>query len=458
MDLNRPTFTMWDAMRPEQSAERVSAVIRTVLPHVEELRQLTREYRPWRKFKLVATEAGLPPEDAWAFVKHTCVTQARFLDYLQQADGRPFVLVEVPHLQEALHRIDRGLGGGGPAVLDDDQGALGGEDQRKRLRIKSLMDEAAESSLIEGASGTRKQATSLLRSGREPKSKGERMIVNNYVAMQRIKEWLGQPLSVEMLLELQTILTEGTLEDPGEAGRLREPGEPVHVIDERDGSTIYTPPGAAGLRVRLRQVCLFANQSHQGGDFLHPIIKASILHFLIGYEHPFCDGNGRTARAVFYWYALRHGYSIFEFMPISDRIRAGFARYPQAYLDTENEGGDLTHFVLYKLNIIQQSLDRLVEHLDKEQAKVVRAQSIVRASASLNLRQKLIIEHALRSPTTVYTVKSHQRSNGITDPTARADLEGLVKARFFFKTMRGKEAQYHPQPDLHARVFKKKAR
>ncbi|WP_366511954.1 Fic family protein [Maribacter sp.] len=43
-------------------------------------------------------------------------------------------------------------------------------------------------------------------------------------------------------------------------------------------------------------------------NFIHPIVKASILHFLIGYIHPFVDGNGRTARAIFYWYLLKNGY------------------------------------------------------------------------------------------------------------------------------------------------------
>ncbi len=417
-------------------------------------RDLASSYRPWRKFKYVAAELGLDPDEAWKVVKLSQLGQCRYIDSLRQADGRPFALVNAPQLLASLHRIDRGVGGGGPAVIDEEKGLLGDSSVLNRLRIKSLMDEAAESSLIEGASGTRKQATDLLRSGREPSARGERMIVNNFVAMQQIKSWLERRLSPEMLIELQAILTEGTLDDPSEAGRLRRPDEDVRVVDTRDGATTYEPPAAQLLPARLRALCAFANHDHGGADFLHPIVKASILHFMIGYEHPFCDGNGRTARALFYWFALRNGYTIFEFMPISERIRAGFAKYPRAYLDTEQEGGDLTHFVLYKLDIIAQSLDRLVLHLKQEEARVKRAESLLRASKSFNLRQRVLLEHALRHPSQLYTVKSHMNSNGITENTARSDLEKLVKAKCLEKLRShvGKEAAYLAVQGLERRL------
>jgi len=52
----------------------------------------------------------------------------------------------------------------------------------------------------------------------------------------------------------------------------------------------------------------FANDENITTGFIHPVIKAILLHFWIGYLHPFCDGNGRTARALFYWYLLKNDY------------------------------------------------------------------------------------------------------------------------------------------------------
>ena len=57
----------------------------------------------------------------------------------------------------------------------------------------------------------------------------------------------------------------------------------------------------------LNQVCVLAN-TENGEYFLHPIVKAIAIHYLIGYIHPFYDGNGRTARALFYWYLISQGH------------------------------------------------------------------------------------------------------------------------------------------------------
>lgn len=51
------------------------------------------------------------------------------------------------------------------------------------------------------------------------------------------------------------------------------------------------------------------------------------LHFMLGYEHPFVDGNGRVARAMFDWAMLRNGYWLFEFISVSRIIRQAPAKY-----------------------------------------------------------------------------------------------------------------------------------
>ena len=43
----------------------------------------------------------------------------------------------------------------------------------------------------------------------------------------------------------------------------------------------------------------FAFANAQSSPFVHPVVKAMALHFAIGFIHPFVDGNGRTARALF---------------------------------------------------------------------------------------------------------------------------------------------------------------
>lgn len=420
------------------------------------LQELIGGYRPWRKLHRIARERQVDPSDLWAAVKLQRLAGRREIG-VPQGNGKPFSVTLGPDLLEPLHRVDRATGGGGPASLADDRGLISDESHRTRLRIRTLMDEAAESSLIEGAATTRKDAVELLRTARPPKSKGELMVVNNYVAMQSIKASLHRNLSIDMLWELQTTLTSGTLAHPDEAGRFRRPEERIRVEDERTQEVIYVPPPAEGLRERMQRICDFANREHTGSEFLHPIVKASILHFLIGYEHPFVDGNGRTARGVFYWHALRHGYGIFEYIPISERIRKGFARYPQAYVDTELDDGDLTYFILYKLDIIESALDDLANHLRREEERIVQSERLLKLSKDLNLRQRLLLEHALRHPLTSYTVKSHMNSNGITANTARADLMDLARRKLMLKTAHGKELIYMIAPGLAERLARKQA-
>jgi Fic family protein len=429
------------------------------------MRTLMEGHRPWRKVVYAAPDLGVDPKVAWQAIKLRRQALWQALP-VRRREGGLFGICVTPALTRPLYLIDRASGDdllrpkGEPIVASPLRKRLSalfsrGELVPDRLRVETAMGEAAESSIMEGASATRAQAVEMLRTGRPPATKGERMILNNYEAMRLVKRSLDSPLSHEFLLEMQALITETTLDTPNAAGRFRRGDEQVRVVDTRDDSTVFTPPPAEDVVPLLKEVCDFANSPSTAPPFLHPIIKACILHFLIGYVHPFVDGNGRTARAIFYWHALRHGYTIFEYLAISEIIRQGFSRYPQAYIDSETDDGDLTYFVVYHLDVIEQSLSRLAAHLEHEEERISRSERLLRISKDLNLRQRLILEHALRHPTTQYTVKSHTNSNGITVNTARTDLEDLVRRRLMVTSKRAREVIYHVAPGLAARLAKK---
>ena len=424
-------------------------------------------YLAWRKFRYVAAEAGLGVMEAWAIEKQRRLMTRQALGVLRW-EGGEFCLNMTAQMHETLRIVDR-ASGVDPIDGFAEQPTAGVLRKRLRVmfsdgqlterrRIAGAMDEAAESSIMEGAATTRRDAIELLRSGRPPRNVSERMVVNNYLAMQEVKRLLGKPLSFKMLVELQSLLTAGSLESSDEVGRLRLDSDCVRVADSRSGETEFTPPPAEALVPLLRSICAFANAEHVGDRFIHPLVKACVLHFLIGYAHPFCDGNGRTARAVFYWYALRHGYGIFEFLTISELIRQGYSRYPQAYLDCELDDGDVTYFVLYKLDVIQRALQRLEHHIQREEERIASSDRFLKFAKDLNLRQRLLLEHALRKPLTVYTVKSHMNSNGITPVTARADLDDLVRRKFMVTSKRGKEVLYMLAPGFAQKLASKLAK
>jgi Fic family protein len=147
----------------------------------------------------------------------------------------------------------------------------------------------------------------MLRTARKPRDRGERMIANNYRALQFVREEMGDTLDLDALLELHRIVTEGTLDDPSAAGRLQRPGEVrVAMFDrDEDEQPIHVPPPAEELPERMRMLCEFANEDGGDSRFIHPVVRAILLHFWLGYDHPFEDGNGRTARTLFSWLMQR---------------------------------------------------------------------------------------------------------------------------------------------------------
>jgi Fic family protein len=138
-------------------------------------------------------------------------------------------------------------------------------------------------------------------------------------------------MTPEMLFELHRIVTLGTLDDPSAAGRLQRPDEERVKVYGDGEQILHAPPPAEQLTERLARFCDFAN-GDKGGAWTHPVVRAIVLHFWIGYDHYFEDGNGRTARAIFYWAMLRQDYWLTEFLTISTILRKAPTAYAQSFL------------------------------------------------------------------------------------------------------------------------------
>src|SRR5258708_3942640 len=268
------------------------------------------------------------------------LTQAKMLPLVDK-NGRPFTY-SVPDLaQQHLHTIDQSLSG--LITLSEE---VTSPSTRDRYIVSSLIEEAITSSQLEGASTTRQVAKEMLRSGRPPKDKSERMIVNNYLAMQAVGDLRDTPLTPERVLELHRVVTRNTLGSPDAEGRLQTPGEDrveVWIGDQ----IVHFPPKAGELPARLQLMCDFANGS-TGSGFVHPVVRAIILHFWTAYDHPFEDGNGRTARALFYWSMLSSRYWLAEYLTISTILRKAPLQYSRSFLYTESDDNDLTYFLLHQ--------------------------------------------------------------------------------------------------------------
>lgn len=198
-------------------------------------------------------------------------------------------------------------------------------------------------------------------------------------------------------------------------------------------------------------MCQFANATHNEA-FLPLLLKAIILHFWLAYDHPFIDGNGRTARALFYWSVLSQGLSIFEFVSISRIINKGPVKYARSFLYTETDENDLTYFILFQLTVIRRGMQELSAYLKRKTKEIQETELFLQSSVLVNHRQLALLGHALRHPGIRYTIESHKMSHGVTYQTARTDLLDLAQKQLLTKTKRGRAFLFTPSRDLSERL------
>jgi Fic family protein len=317
---------------------------------------------------------------------------------------------------ELLHYFDMNIGS-----------SLTGEhlipsENKNAYLVSSIMEEAIASSQMEGAATTRKVAKDMLRKNEKPKNKGQQMILNNYLTINHIKEISQTDFSIQQLLEIHRSMTENTLDDEADAGKIRE-HDNILVMDGSTGDIAHTPPHYEELEALLFDMEEFFNKN--GKTFIHPIVKGIIVHFMLAYFHPFADGNGRTSRSLFYWYMLKNGYWLVEYMSISRIIYKTKKMYEKSFLYTEYDDNDLTYFILYNLRTMKKSFEELKLYL-KRKTEENNSILLLANIKGVNHRQAQILQIVHEKANACLSVKEVENRFAVSNFTARTDLEGLV--------------------------------
>jgi Fic family protein len=401
-------------------------------------------YIHWDSLRRRTPPSGLTHRQWWLGIAFA--RQVTFRDIpLQAPDGRRFRYSLPDPLLELLHWIDQHAAG--ELIVSETIKEPG---DRRRYLVNSLIEEAITSSQLEGASATRRVAKEMIRSGRPPHDRGELMILNNYRAMTALRGLSADPLTPATVFTLHRILTEGTLDNPDAAGRLQRADEDRVRVVAPDGTIAHIPPPADELPARLDLMCRFANEKQVG--FMHPVIRAILLHLWLAYDHPFEDGNGRTSRALFYREMLAKGYWLFEYISISRLLLKAPVQYGNSYLFTETDNLDATYFLLYHLKIIRRSIEELQAYLIRKMAELRETLTLLRRTG-LNHRQVALMTNALRHDSAVYTIRSHSESHRVTRQSARTDLADLESRGFLDHEVIGRRFDYHPVADIRERVI-----
>ena len=378
--------------------------------YVSAIEKINDEYYYWDKVKYHVPK-GLKPEDFWNAVKQTRIIGNNTYRFSVCS----FFYKETNMMQSLLHNFDMNFGG---TIASSN---ILSSKNRQYYLLSSIMEEAIASSQMEGASTTRKVAKEMLRKQAKPKDKSQQMIVNNYNTIRYLSEHKADDFSPELLLEIHKQITEKTLDTPEDEGRFRT-DDNIQVVNGMTGEVAHNPPSYTAIKPTIKELCKFVNKESR--SFIHPIIKAIILHFMISYLHPFVDGNGRTARSLFYWYMLKKGYWLTEYLSISRIIYKGKNQYEKAFLYTEHDDNDLGYFIHYNLKVLNQAFEELNNYLErkaKENAAILEYRI-----PGLNERQIQIIKICTEKPSSMFTSKDLETRFNVSVKTIRSDLEGLV--------------------------------
>lgn len=434
---------------------RLQQLLKIFFDNTEEINKLWRAsnnpYFGWRDFEMryrsgalkLAIGEDIKAHEAWYLLRMRRQFSDRAKTLIIDTKKQPFYWSKPSTYEPYLRLFDMDLGGNTESSL------LGSyTDNRERFLRQSLIEESIASSQLEGATTSREVAKKMIAENRNPRDKSEWMIFNNFKTIQKIEEETANfPLTKEMLLELQKMLTENTFDEDEKhkVGRWRKDSDGIVVVVQ-EGSNEYiahVPPTEKEIPSLLNKLIAYANTPPESGNgsFTHPIVKAILLHFWFAYIHPFADGNGRMARMLFYWYLMKNGYWLIKYVPISTVIKNSRTQYSDAFIFSEQYDNDLTYFIAYNFDKLKKALEMFDNHIERVKKK---SQSIdkILDDKDLNERQKQILHYLGGNKDDKITAKKHATFQRVSWLTASLDLKSLHEKGYVMAERRGREVFY----------------
>jgi Fic family protein len=402
-------------------------------------RSVEVEYLYWDKIKYKEpSPKGISKDTLWMIIKFFRESQS-LKTIIKDKDGKLFNWSILGYFEEFFHELDMNTGG----EIFVEKGGVNKANKQK-LITRGIMEEAIASSQLEGAATSRQAAKKMLREGRKPINKSEQMIVNSYVSMKAIEEsYKDRKMSMDLILELHSLITKDTLDSQDEKPRMRLGDEPVCVTDNAIDIVYYEAPNIEFVKKELERLIKFANDEFEDESFIHPIVKAIMLHFWLGYLHPFTDGNGRLARLLFYWYLIKKGYWAFAYLPISKVIKKSPKQYIMAYVYSEQDDNDLTYFLDYNVRKIKLAVKDFKEYLEKQSSGNMKMKKKCHEKYKLNIRQVQLLQYLYGDPDERTTLMAHMNVNQVAKMTASKDLKDLVKKGFLVINKQGRNVYYY---------------
>lgn len=383
--------------------------------------------------------SDLDPALAWSVVKQARLRQLTHVLRLGEP-SKPCSFLYTPTMHIAISACDQHTT---TAALEWMCSKIGESKHLQYLLNDLIEDEAISSSQLEGAATTTKAAKDLLKRKKGPRTPDEKMIIGNFKMMNHAWDFRDHDLTLDIISDLHQVGVEGINDEVYRPGDFRN-DDKVVVVDG-NGEIVHQPPPAKNLENRLKLIIDWVNTNHtdiKSQSYIHPLVKAIIIHFIIGYEHPFNDGNGRVARSLFYWYLFKSGFGAFRYIAISTLLKIAPIQYGKSYLYTETDDMDLTYFIDYQCRVIARAIGQFratyqatVEGMEKFNAFLYQSGLY----GKLSEKQRVVFNVARSGNAQEFTITNVKENLGCAYNTAANVLNGLVDLKLFEKTKIGNE-------------------
>ena len=298
---------------------------------------------------------------------------------------------------------------------------------RNDFLLDAAIEEAIASAIYEGAHSTRAQAEQLIASGLRPKNKDEWMLINNFKAMKWVKDNRKKSLTSDVILNLHRIVTENTLE-----------GDDVNFQGKFRNDTVFVGPHEGIKYTKIEQAIEEMIQiiTHNP-RYIHPLLKGILVHYFMGYIHPFFDGNGRTARALFYFKSIRNNLNYVELLSVSAYLRIHGKQYENSFLKVKENEYDLTYFIDFCLDSMCSALKEVSRKINYLLRMADLKDRFELSQNQVGLIQRMAL-HKFRT----INIEEYAQLISKSREFARQELKALLDVNLVFEIKLGKKLVY----------------
>lgn len=307
-----------------------------------------------------------------------------------------------------------------------------------RFVVQSNVEETVATAQLDDVSISYETAKELLLMQRQPRTVEERLIVNHYRLSEELKGLVERPWSPELLIELYGRLTHGIPPRLSHGDR----------IDERSRQAAH-----------IRDLCTYA-ESLRDDTSTHPALSASIIRAVTTHLDLFPAWNGMMSRILFRFAALKLGYPVLGYLPVShselmlrrvlpDGLPVLHAEPPLLGMWHEMNS---TPWLDTQLTLMVHALRQLSARMNRAARIDEAVQRELHADETLNHRQRSIIGRALRVPDATFRIGYHRTTHGIGYATAHRDFAELVQKGYLEEETEGRMKVFRAGPSLEERI------